>query len=148
MALRKIRTENDSILRKKTRIVEKFDERLIELLEDMKETLKENSGIGIAGPQVGVLRSVIVIIFNDVVHELINPEIIESSGEQEITEGCLSFPGEYGITKRPLKVKIKAQDRNGKEFTLEGKKLMAAAICHEMDHLNGILFKSRVIKML
>lgn len=89
-----------------------------------------------------------VLGLDDVNHELINPEIIETSGEQEVTEGCLSFPGEYGITNRPEKVKIKAKDRNGEEIAVEGEGLMAAAMCHEIDHLNGVLFKSRGIRML
>ncbi|MDR0404505.1 MAG: peptide deformylase [Oscillospiraceae bacterium] len=148
MAIRKIRISGDPILTKKTKKVEEFRERLAQLLDDMQETMKENNGIGIAGPQVGVLRSVVVILNDDCICELVNPEIVESSGEQEITEGCLSFPGQYGITRRPMKVKILAQDRNGKEFTLEAEKLAAAAICHEIDHLSGILFKSRVIKMI
>lgn len=148
MAIRNIVKEGDPILKKKSRDVEKFDERLFELIDDMKETMIEQDGVGLAAVQVGVLKKVIVVDNGEEILELINPEIIEESGVQEDVEGCLSCPGEYGITKRPLKVKVKALDRNGKEHIYVGEELLARAFCHEIDHLSGILFKDRVIRML
>ena len=150
MAIRNIILEGDPILSKKCRKVEKFDDRLAQLIEDMIETMNVNNGVGLAAPQVGVLKDVVVIqIDKDKnILELINPEIIKSDGVQEEVEGCLSCPGEYGITKRPMHVKIKAMDRLGNECFYEGKGLLARAFCHEIDHLSGILFKSRTIRML
>lgn len=148
MALRNIVTEGDSVLLKNCRPVEKFDARLHELIDDMAETMAKANGVGLAAPQVGVLRRVVVIDVGEGVIELVNPVIIESSGEQQAVEGCLSIPGEYGITVRPQKVKVKAQDRNGKEFEIEGEDLLARAFCHELDHLDGILFKTKAVRML
>lgn len=148
MALRNIVTEGDSVLLKNCRPVEKFDARLHELIDDMAETMAKANGVGLAAPQVGVLRRVVVIDVGEGVIELVNPVIIESSGEQQAVEGCLSIPGEYGITVRPQKVKVKAKDRNGKEFEIEGEDLLARAFCHELDHLDGILFKTKAVRML
>lgn len=148
MAIRNIVKEGDPILNKISRKVEKFDERLWTLIDDMTETLHKEQGAGLAAPQVGVLRRVVVIDIGQGVIELINPEIIEKSGEQHEIEGCLSCPGQWGITKRPMFVMVKAQDRNGNEFKMSGEGLLAKAFCHEIDHLDGILFKQHVIRML
>lgn len=148
MAIRNIVKDGDSILTKKCRPVEKFDRKLAILLEDMTETMHRANGVGLAAPQVGMLRRVVVVDIGEGVIELINPQIIAYSGEQEGVEGCLSFPGEWGITKRPQYVKVKAQDRNGNEFTVEGKDLLAKAFCHEIDHLNGVVFKQVAKRML
>ena len=135
-------------LTKKCREVVKFDDRLFTLLEDMKETLELAQGVGLAAPQVGILRRVVIIDIGEGPIELINPVIIEQSGEQEGLEGCLSCPGEWGITKRPMNVTVKAQDRNGKEFTMSGEGLLAKAFCHELDHLDGIIYKQIAIRMV
>lgn len=148
MAIRKIVKEGDSVLTKKCRPVEKFDRRLAQLLDDMAETLHLANGVGLAAPQVGILRRVVIVDIGEGVIELVNPSIIAYSGEQESLEGCLSCPGEWGITRRPEYVKVKAQDRNGKEFTIEGRDLLAKAFSHEIDHLNGIIFKQVAVRML
>ena len=148
MALRNIVKEGDDILNKKCRPVQKFDKKLAILLEDMAETMRNANGVGLAAPQVGILRRVVVIDIGEVLIELVNPKIIAFSGEQEGSEGCLSFPGQWGIVKRPNYVKVKAQDRNGEEFTIEGKELLARAFCHELDHLDGVVFKSVCERML
>lgn len=146
MAFRKIVTKGDSILSKKSRAVEKFDARLHMLLDDMKDTLYQANGVGLAAVQVGTLRRVVVIDCGDGYIELVNPEIIESSGEQFEEEACLSLPGECGVTARPAVVKVKAQDRNGKWCIYKGEALKARCFCHEIDHLDGIVFTDRVIK--
>ncbi len=148
MAIRNIVKEGDPVLSKKCRPVEKFDSRLWELIDDMAETMALADGVGLAAPQVGVLRRVVVIDVGEGLIELVNPKIIMKAGNQEESEGCLSCPGEYGITKRPMFVKVKAQDRYGNDVTYDGKGLLARAFCHEIDHLDGILFKERTIKML
>lgn len=148
MAIRQIVKEGDDILTKKCRTVEKFDARLAMLIDDMIETLHTAQGVGLAAPQVGILRRVVVIDVGEGPIELVNPVIIESSGEQEGLEGCLSLPGQWGITKRPMHVTVKAQDRNGKEFTVSGEELLAKAFCHELDHLDGILYKQIAIRMV
>lgn len=148
MAIRNIVKDGDSILLKKCRPVEKFNEKLWVLLDDMAETMHAANGVGLAGPQVGLLRRVVVIDVGEGVIELINPKIVAYSGEQDGPEGCLSFPGEYGMVKRPNYVKVRAQDRNGKEFEIDGRELLARAFCHELDHLDGVVFKSRVSRML
>ena len=140
--------EGDDILNKKCRPVQKFDKKLAILLEDMAETMRNANGVGLAAPQVGILRRVVVIDIGEGLIELVNPKIIAFSGEQEGSEGCLSFPGQWGIVKRPNYVKVKAQDRNGEEFTIEGKELLARAFCHELDHLDGVVFKSVCERML
>ena len=146
MAIRNIVKEGDEILSKVCRPVEKFDEKLAVLLDDMAETLKKADGCGLAAPQVGVLRRVCIVDVGEGVIELINPQIVGQSGVQEEMEGCLSCPGDWGITRRPKKVKVTAQDRNGKEFTIRGEDLLARALCHEIDHLDGILFRAHVIQ--
>ena len=148
MAIRNIVIEGDPILNKVCRKVEKFDEKLFILLNDMRETLKKADGVGLAAPQVGILRRVVIVDIGDGLIELINPEIIEQSGEQREVEGCLSCPQKWGITIRPMKVKVKAYNRFGEEFIVEGSGLKAKAFCHEIDHLNGILFTSKIIKTL
>lgn len=148
MAIRQIVKEGDSVLTKKCRTVEKFDGKLVDLIDDMIETLHLAQGAGLAAPQVGILRRVVVIDIGEGVIELVNPKIIAYSGEQETLEGCLSCPGEWGYTRRPDYVKVKAQDRNGNEFTIEGRDLLAKAFCHELDHLEGIIFKEKAIRML
>lgn len=148
MAIRQIVKEGDDVLTKKCREVVKFDDRLFTLLEDMKETLELAQGVGLAAPQVGILRRVVIIDIGEGPIELINPVIIEQSGEQEGLEGCLSCPGEWGITKRPMNVTVKAQDRNGKEFTMSGEGLLAKAFCHELDHLDGIIYKQIAVRMV
>lgn len=148
MAIRNIIKEGDPFLYKISRQIDKFDRRLGVLLDDMKETMKEADGVGLAAPQVGILRRAIVIDIGEGPVELVNPVILEQSGEQECIEGCLSSPGQYGITKRPMHVKVRAQDRKGEFFEIEGEELLATVCCHEIDHLNGILFKSHVIRML
>ena len=148
MAIRNIVQFGDSVLEKECRKVEQFDARLHELLDDMKETLADANGAGLAAPQVGVLRSVCVIDVGEGPIELINPEITKTSGEQTGTEGCLSYPDHWGIVTRPMKVTVKAQDRNGKWFQLTGEELCARALCHEIDHLHGVLFRSHAQRMM
>lgn len=148
MALRNIVKEGDPILTKKCRPVEKFDEKLANLLDDMYETMVNGNGVGLAAPQVGMLRRLFVIDIGEGRLEFVNPKIIKTRGRQESGEGCLSCPGEYGITVRPKHITVTAQDRNGKEFTLNASDLLAKAICHENDHLDGILFKTHVIRMV
>ena len=140
MAKRKIVTSEDEILRKKSRPVTEFNEKLGQLLDDMTETLYAQNGAGLAAVQVGVLRRVVVIDVGGHLYELVNPEMIETSGEQTGPEGCLSFPDQWGVVTRPMHVKVRAQDRYGKEFTAEGDELLARAFCHELDHLDGVLF--------
>ncbi len=145
MALRNIVKEGDPILGKKCRMVEKFDEKLSVLIDDMFDTMYNANGVGLAGPQVGQLKRVVVIDVGDGPMELVNPEITMTEGEQTETEGCLSVPGKYGVCKRPAKVQVKAQDRNGKWQVFTGEELKARCFCHEIDHLDGILFTSKVI---
>ena len=144
MALRNIVKVGDPVLTKKSRTVEKFDERLWTLLDDMKETMYAANGVGLAAVQVGVLKRVVVIDVGDGYMELINPEITEKSGIQTEEEGCLSLPGESGVTIRPAVVKIKAQDRNGKWCVYKGEGLKARCFCHETDHLDGVVFTQRL----
>ena len=149
MALRTIVKEGDPVLTKRSRPVTSFDERLHTLLDDMTETLLDAGGVGLAGPQVGVLRRVVVIdLDEDGMLELINPEIIEQSGEQDGMEGCLSVPGRWGMVKRPNVVKVKAQDRNGDWFEAEGEALIARCFCHELEHLDGHLFTEKAYRFL
>ena len=140
MAIRKIVTMGDEVLRKKSRPVVNFNEKLWQLLDDMKDTMNKAEGVGLAAVQVGVLRRVIVIDVGDGLMELINPEIIEVSGEQEGQEGCLSVPGRWGIVKRPNYVKLRAQNRKGQWKLYEGTELKARAFCHEIDHLDDTLY--------
>ncbi len=147
MATRNIVTKEEPLLYKKSRPVKSFDARLHQLLDDMAETLFASGGVGLAAPQVGVLRRAVLVIETNVPEgedeqliELINPEIIESSGEQYGAEGCLSFPDEYGLVRRPMDVTVRAQDRNGEFFTVSGTGLTARCFCHEIDHLDGHLY--------
>lgn len=148
MAIRQIRTKDDEILSKKCKPVTKFDEKLHILLDDMYDTMSSHDGVGLAAPQVGILKRAVVIDVGDGVIELINPEIIAESGEQVGSEGCLSVPGVWGEVARPNIVTVKAQDRNGKWFEATGEELLARAFCHEIEHLDGKLFLERVIKFL
>ena len=150
MALRDIVKEGDKTLSKRCRRVEKFDEKLALLLDDMIQTLKSADGVGLAAPQVGILKRVCIVDIGDEegLIELVNPEIVLFAGKQEGADGCLSCPGEYGIVERPMYVTVKAQDRFGKEFTVKGEGLKARAFCHEIDHLDGIIFKEKVKRML
>ena len=148
MAIRKIVEVGDPILRKKSRPVEKFDDRLKTLLDDMRETMYLANGVGLAAVQVGVLRRVVVLDCStdrSGYIELINPEITKTEGEQFENEGCLSLPGETGVTKRPATVTVKAQDRDGNWCVYTGTELKARCFCHEIDHLDGVLFTDRVI---
>ena len=147
MALRNILKEGDERLRKKSRPVTDFNERLWTLLDDMYETMK-GGGVGIAAPQVGVLRRAVVIDVGEGKHELVNPVIVEQSGDQCGGEGCLSIPGQYGLVHRPAQLRLKAQDRYGKPFELEAEGYFAVAVCHEVDHLDGILFIDKAERML
>ena len=147
MALRKILTDEDPGLHKKCRPITAFNERLFTLLDDMHETLANADGVGLAAPQVGVLRRAVLVLETNVpegeepyVIELLNPEIIASEGEQHEAEGCLSVPGRQGVVTRPMKVKVRFQDRNGDMFELETEGFEARAICHELDHLDGRLY--------
>ncbi len=146
MALRKIVLKNDEILRKKCKPVEKFDEKLGILLDDMAETMYAADGVGLAAVQVGVLRRVVVIDIGGGLMELINPEIIEEEGIQCDVEGCLSLPGKQAYTMRPMTVKVKAQNRDGKWCVYKGSELKAKAFCHEIDHLEGILYTDKIAK--
>ncbi|MBQ3073558.1 MAG: peptide deformylase [Ruminococcus sp.] len=148
MAIRNVVKEGDEVLRKTARPVTDFNERLHILLDDMAETMYKENGCGLAANQVGILRRVVVIDTGEGLIELVNPEIIKKSGSQQEVEGCLSCPGEYGITKRPMKVTVKAFDRFGNEKIYEGEGLLARAFCHELDHLDGVLYKDNVIRML
>lgn len=145
MALRNIVKFGDPILNKTSRKIEKFDDRLAILIDDMLETMYQANGVGLAAVQVGMLKRVVVIDIGDGPMELVNPEITMREGEQRESEGCLSLPGKYGVTVRPMKVQVKAQDRNGKWRVFTGEGLKARCFCHEIDHLDGILFTSHVV---
>ena len=146
MALRNIVKLGDPVLNKTSRKVEKFDEKLAILIDDMLETMYHANGVGLAAVQVGMLKRVVVIDIGDGPMELVNPEITMKEGEQRESEGCLSLPGKYGVTVRPMKVQVKAQDRNGKTFTITAEGFKARAICHEIDHLDGILYIDKISK--
>ena len=155
MARRNILTKEETTLYKKCRPVTEFNSRLHQLLDDMKETLSQENGVGLAAPQVGVLRRAVIVLETNVPEgeeeymiELVNPEIIEATGEQYGAEGCLSVPEEYGMVRRPMHVKVRAQDRNGDTFEVEGDGLTARCFCHEIDHLEGIIFTSKCERML
>ncbi|MBE7013097.1 MAG: peptide deformylase [Ruminococcaceae bacterium] len=148
MAIRNIRKAGDEVLIKKCREVTVIDDRVIQLLEDMKETMYEANGVGLAAPQVGILKRIAVIDVGDGPIELINPVIVETEGEQCGTEGCLSAPGKYGEVIRPEKVTVTATDRNGDNFKITGEGLLAVALCHEIDHLDGNLFLDKVIRFV
>ena len=140
MGLRRILTDKEPALHKVCRPVLNFDGRLHALLDDMRETLIDSGGVGLAAPQVGILRRVVLVDTGETILELVNPSLIATDGEQEGAEGCLSVPGKYGIVKRPYYAKVRAQDRNGNWFEAEGEELVARCFCHELDHLDGILY--------
>ncbi|HYF83172.1 MAG TPA: peptide deformylase [Clostridia bacterium] len=145
MAVRTIRKDGDEVLRKVSRKVEVIDDRILTLLDDMKDTMYKAEGVGLAAPQVGVLRRVVVIDIREGLIELINPVIVYESGEQIEEEGCLSIPGIRGEVKRPAKVIVRAMNRKGETFEMTGTELLAIAFCHEIDHLNGMLFTDKAI---
>ena len=140
MALRKILSHMNPALHMKCKPVEKFDEKLHKLLDDIRETLIESGGVGLAAPQVGIVRRVVLVDNGEEILELVNPTIIATDGEQIGPEGCLSVEGKYGLVKRPYYAKVRAQDRNGNWFEAEGEELTARCFCHELDHLEGILY--------
>ena len=140
MGMRKILTDKEPSLHKVCKPVTKFDWRLHKLLDDMAETLEEANGVGLAAPQVGILRRVVIVDTGDGILELVNPTLVETSGEQTGPEGCRSVPGRYGLVTRPNFAKVSAQDRDGNWFEAEGEELIARCFCHELDHLDGILY--------
>ena len=140
MGLRRILTTKDPALHKTCKPVVNFDSKLHKLLEDMKDTLVDSGGVGLAEPQVGILRRVVLVDTGEEILELINPSLLETDGEQVGAEGCLSVPGKYGLVKRPYYAKVRAQDRNGDWFEVEGEELIARCFCHELDHLDGIIY--------
>ena len=140
MALRKILSHRNPALHKKCKIVESFDEKLHKLLDDMRDTLLESGGVGLAAPQIGILRRVVLVDNGEEILELINPTIIATDGEQTGPEGCLSVEGKYGLVTRPYYAKVRAQDRNGNWIEAEGEELTARCFCHELDHLEGVLY--------
>lgn len=148
MALRTIIKTGNERLRKKSRPVTEFNERLWTLLDDMYETMQKSEGVGLAAPQVGILRRAVVIDIGEGLVELVNPVITERSGDQYGSEGCLSIPGEYGMVHRPQKVSVQAQDRKGKTIKLDAEGYLAVAVCHELDHLDGVLFTDLADHML
>ncbi|MCX7884354.1 MAG: peptide deformylase [Caloramator sp.] len=146
MALREIRKMGDEILRKKSKRVDKIDDKIKMILEDMVETMRHNNGVGLAAPQVGILKRIAVVDIGEGLYKLINPEIVYSEGSQIDIEGCLSIPNVRDNVERPKKVVIKALNENGEEITIEGEDFLARALCHEIDHLDGILFIDKVKK--
>lgn len=145
MAIRNIRISTDEVLRKICKPVKEITPNLLTLLDDMADTMYEANGVGLAAPQVGILKRAVVIDIGEGLVELINPEILETSGSQTDDEGCLSVPGKYAPVERPSYVKVKAMDREGNTFIIEGEELMARALCHEIDHLDGILYIDKAL---
>ena len=148
MALRKILTDKGPALHKTCKEVTSFDAKLHTLLDDMRETLIESGGVGLAAPQVGILRRVVLVDNGKKILELVNPTLVETSGEQIGAEGCLSVPGKYGLVKRPNYAKVRAQDRHGNWFEVSGEELTARCFCHELDHLDGILYTQVMERLL
>ena len=148
MALRKILTDKEPALHKTCKEVTSFDAKLHTLLDDMRETLIESGGVGLAAPQVGILRRVVLVDNGEEILELVNPTLVETDGEQVGPEGCLSVPGKYGLVKRPYYAKVRAQDRNGEWFEVEGEELIARCFCHELAHLEGQLYTEVADRML
>ncbi len=149
MAILNIVKEGDAVLRKTCRPVETITPRILQLLDDMLETLHDANGVGLAAPQVGILRRIAIVeVVDGKVYELINPEIIEREGQQNELEGCLSVPKQWGVTNRPMKVTVRAMNRKGEIYTVSGSGLLARAFCHEIDHLDGVLFKDNAVHML
>ncbi len=147
MAYREIRKDGDEVLRKMSRPVEAIDKKILTLLDDMADTMYKADGVGLAAPQVGILKRIVVIDVGNGLFEMINPVILEQSGEQDGMEGCLSVPGTSGEVVRPMHVTAKYTDRNGETVIIEAEELFARAICHELDHLDGILYKDKAHKM-
>ncbi|EPR11437.1 peptide deformylase [Ruminiclostridium papyrosolvens] len=147
MAYRQIRKDGDEVLRKISRPVDTIDKKILSLLEDMADTMYRADGVGLAAPQIGVLKRMVVIDVGEGLYEMINPVILEQSGEQDGMEGCLSIPGISGKVVRPMNVTLKYTDRNGESITIEATEFFARAICHELDHLDGILYKDKAHKM-
>jgi len=148
MAIRNIVKKGDDILRKKSKLVGEINSRILDLLDDMAETMYEADGVGLAAPQVGILKRIAVIDTGDGLIELINPEIIKQEGEQIEAEGCLSIPEVFGKVKRPVRVVVESLNRHGKKIRIEGEEILAIALCHEIDHLDGILFEDKVIEYI
>ena len=148
MALRRILSDKNPALHKVCKPVVDFDEKLHKLLDDMNETLVDSGGVGLAAPQVGILRRVVLVDNGQQILELINPTILETDGEQEGPEGCLSVPGKYGLVKRPFYAKVRAQDRHGNWFETDGEELTARCFCHELDHLDGIVYTEVMERLL
>jgi len=151
MGLRKILTDAEPALHKVCKPVTSFDSKLNKLLDDMAETLIESGGVGLAAPQVGILRRVVLVdvgVEEPDIIELINPELVETDGEQYGPEGCLSVPGKYGLVRRPMYAKVRAQDRNGDWYEYEGEELIARCFCHELDHLDGIVYTEKMDRFL
>ena len=148
MGLRKILNDKDPALHKVCKPVESFDEKLHKLLDDMRETLIDSDGVGLAAPQVGILRRVVLVDNGKKILELVNPTLVETAGEQIGAEGCLSVPGKYGLVKRPNYAKVRAQDRFGNWFETDGEELTARCFCHELDHLDGILYTQVMDRLL
>ena len=148
MAIRKIVTVGDDVLNKKCRTVEQITPRILSILDDLADTLYDSGGVGLAAPQVGILRRIAVIDIDEGLIELINPEIIESSGEQTDSEGCLSYPDHFGKVTRPRHVRVRAMNRDGEIFEMEGDDLLARAMCHEIDHLDGKMFMDLVTEWI
>lgn len=140
MGIRKILTVKEPALHKTCKPVESFDKKLHNLLDDMRDTLIDSEGVGLAAPQVGILRRVVLVDTGEEILELINPSLLETDGEQIGAEGCLSVPGKYGLVKRPNYAKVRAQDRDGNWFECEGEELIARCFCHELDHLDGVIY--------
>ena len=147
MAILNILKEGDETLRKKCRKVDEITPRILTLLDDMHDTLEKAQGVGLAAPQVGILRRIVIVEIDDKRYEMINPEIIETKGKQDEIEACLSVPEKYGLVRRPAKVKVRATDRNGNVYEVEGEGLMARCFCHELDHLDGKLYIDEAIEM-
>lgn len=147
MAIRKIVKVGDEILTKKAKVIDKFDKKLAVLIDDMFDTMYDAEGVGLAAPQVGMLKRVVVIDVGDGPIEMVNPEIIEKSGEQICKEGCLSVPGLTGEVTRPERLIVRAKDRNGEDVEYEAEGLFAVCVCHELDHLEGVLFKDKADKL-
>ena len=148
MGLRKILTDKDPALHKVCKPVEHFDRKLHKLLDDMKETLAQANGVGLAAPQVGILRRVVIVDTGEEILELVNPTLIETDGEQVGPEGCLSVPGKYGLVKRPYYAKVRAQDRDGNWYEAVGEELIGRCFCHELDHLDGIIYTQLMDRFL
>lgn len=149
MAIRNIRKDGDEVLRKKSKPVDEINDKVLVLLKDMNDTMHNaGNGVGLAAPQVGVLKRIVVIDIGEGLHELINPVILEQSGEQTGIEGCLSIPGIYGEVKRPDIVKVEALNPKGEKITIEAEGFLSVVLCHEIDHLDGILYKDKAIRIL